>query len=131
MSLFAGARASFLLPVVLLASPGPTVAEVTEDSFGGLATSRSMEAPTYPIGNLTAPAARATVVVAVELACEQPGATSTGTDHCSGQAWLDLYDEGSQACGHSNFTVVEFYCMMVGDPGYRKEHWMASIECGD
>ncbi|MXX69781.1 MAG: hypothetical protein F4Y74_12595 [Gemmatimonadales bacterium] len=131
MSRFAAVRASVLLPFVLLAAASPTVAEITEDSFGDLAVPRSMEAPTQPIGSLATPAAGATVVVAVELACEQPGATSTSTDHCSGEAWLDLYDEGSQACGHSNFVVHEFYCMMVGEPGYRKEHWMASIECRD
>ena len=25
--------------------------------------------------------------------------------------------------------IHEFHCMLVGDPGYRKEHWMARIEC--
>lgn len=134
MSRFATARASVFLFFVLLASASPTVAEVTEDSFGGLAVPRSMEAPTQPIGSLTTPAAGATVVVAVELECEQPGATSTGatstsTGHCSGKAWNDMYDEASKACGHSNVIVHEFHCMMVGEPGYRMEHWMARIEC--
>jgi hypothetical protein len=129
MSRFAVACASVLLPVGLLASANPTVATVTEDSFGGLDVPRSMEAPSE--FDYAAPTTGEALVVAVKLACERPDATSTGTDHCSGKAWLDLYDEGAQACGHSNFIVHEFYCMMVGEPGYRKEHWMASIECRD
>lgn len=131
MSRFTVTCASVLLPVVLLASASPTAAKVTEDGFGGSAVPRSMEAPSGSVSDDAAPATRAALVVGVAPACDQPDATATGTDDCSGQAWLDLYDEGSDACGHSNFIVHEFYCMMVGDPGYRKEHWMASIECRD
>ncbi|WP_420463894.1 hypothetical protein [Candidatus Palauibacter sp.] len=126
MSRFTVSPAFLLLPVSLFAMANPAMAEITADDFGGFAASRLMEAPAPSVSDPASPLDRFSVPIAAADACREIGAARGIRSSCGRDAFIEMLAFAGFYCGHHNFRVHEFHCILLLDG---REHWMVRFTC--
>ena len=126
MSRFMTWPASLLLPVALLAMAGPAMAEITDGDFGAIARARLMEAPAPSVSDPASPSDQSSLPIAAAVECGEIGTERGIRSSCSRDAFIEMLGFAGFYCGHHNFRVHEFYCIMLLDG---REHWMVRFTC--